>query len=72
MFLVYCLLGIGWGWLCYKNVQDLLPIQVDYRINSPSCQAYLLQYYLSGLLGFLIIEMLANWGKAICNIAYSP
>ncbi|KAI0669739.1 lung seven transmembrane receptor-domain-containing protein [Trametes maxima] len=45
MFLVYSALAIGWGWLCYQNVQDLLPIQ----------------YYLSGLLGFLIIEMLANW-----------
>ncbi|KAI8981387.1 lung seven transmembrane receptor-domain-containing protein [Trametes punicea] len=46
MFLVYSALAIGWGWLCWQNVQDLLPIQ---------------QYYLSGLLGFLIIEMLANW-----------
>ncbi|EJF66842.1 hypothetical protein DICSQDRAFT_151254, partial [Dichomitus squalens LYAD-421 SS1] len=45
MFLVYSTLAIAWGWLCYQNVQDLLPIQ----------------YYLSGLLGFLIIEMLANW-----------
>ncbi|KAM5533936.1 hypothetical protein V8D89_012361 [Ganoderma adspersum] len=45
MFLVYSALAIAWGWLCYQNVQDLLPIQ----------------YYLSGLLGFLIIEMLANW-----------
>ena len=23
------------------------------------------QYYLSGLLGFLIIEMLANWGRSL-------
>ncbi|EIW64216.1 uncharacterized protein TRAVEDRAFT_41629 [Trametes versicolor FP-101664 SS1] len=45
MFLVYSALAIVWGWLCYQNVQDLLPIQ----------------YYVSGLLGFLIIEMLANW-----------
>ncbi|KAI0375165.1 hypothetical protein BV20DRAFT_985525 [Pilatotrama ljubarskyi] len=45
MFLIYSALAIAWGWLCYQNVQDLLPIQ----------------YYLSGLLGFLIIEMLANW-----------
>ncbi|KAI0830476.1 lung seven transmembrane receptor-domain-containing protein [Trametes gibbosa] len=45
MFLVYSALAVGWGWLCYQNVQDLLPIQ----------------FYLSGLLGFLIIEMLANW-----------
>ncbi|KZT75008.1 hypothetical protein DAEQUDRAFT_17258 [Daedalea quercina L-15889] len=45
MFLVYTAVAVGWGWLCYKNLQDLLPIQ----------------YYLSSLLGFLIIEMVANW-----------
>ncbi|KAI0778347.1 lung seven transmembrane receptor-domain-containing protein [Trametes elegans] len=45
MFLVYSVLAIGWGWLCYQNAQDLLPIQ----------------YYVSGLFGFLIVEMLANW-----------
>ncbi|KZT02462.1 uncharacterized protein LAESUDRAFT_738744 [Laetiporus sulphureus 93-53] len=45
MFLVYSIVACGWGWLCYRNLQDLLPIQ----------------YYLSSLLGFLIIEMVANW-----------
>ncbi|OCH86055.1 hypothetical protein OBBRIDRAFT_797568 [Obba rivulosa] len=45
MFIVYVLLAAGWGWLCYRNIHDLLPIQ----------------YYLSSLLGFLILEMLANW-----------
>ncbi|TFY70000.1 hypothetical protein EVJ58_g95 [Rhodofomes roseus] len=45
MFLVYTAVAVGWAWLCYKNLQDLLPIQ----------------YYLSSLLGFLIIEMVANW-----------
>ncbi|KAH9937302.1 protein PTM1 [Fomitopsis serialis] len=45
MFLVYTVVAVGWGWLCYRNLQDLLPIQ----------------YYLSSLLGFLIIEMVANW-----------
>lgn len=28
MFLVYSALAVAWGWLCYQNVQDLLPIQV--------------------------------------------
>lgn len=28
MFLLYTLVGAGWGWLCYQNLQDLLPIQV--------------------------------------------
>lgn len=45
MFLVYTVLGAAWGFLCYKHKDDLLPIQ----------------YYLSGLVGFLIIEMVANW-----------
>ncbi|KAH9950867.1 lung seven transmembrane receptor-domain-containing protein [Amylocystis lapponica] len=45
MFIVYAVLGAGWAWLCYRNLQDLLPIQ----------------HYLSSLLGFLIIEMVANW-----------
>ncbi|KAF8216010.1 lung seven transmembrane receptor-domain-containing protein [Mycena galopus ATCC 62051] len=45
MFLVYAVFGAAWGWLCYQHVQDLLPIQ----------------YYLSGLVGLVIIEMVANW-----------
>ncbi|CCM04443.1 uncharacterized protein FIBRA_06623 [Fibroporia radiculosa] len=45
MFIVYSAVACGWAWLCYRNFQDLLPIQ----------------YYLSSLLGFLIIEMVANW-----------
>ncbi|KAE9400586.1 hypothetical protein BT96DRAFT_819116 [Gymnopus androsaceus JB14] len=46
MFIIYGVLAMYWGWLCYKNAQDLLP----------------LQYYLSGLVGLLVIEMVANWG----------
>ncbi|KAF5368567.1 hypothetical protein D9758_002282 [Tetrapyrgos nigripes] len=45
MFIVYATLAAVWGWLCYQNLQDLLP----------------LQYYLSGLVGLLVIEMVANW-----------
>ncbi|KAJ7751292.1 lung seven transmembrane receptor-domain-containing protein [Mycena maculata] len=45
MFLVYAAFGGAWGWLCYKHVHELLPIQ----------------YYLSGLVGLVIIEMVANW-----------
>ncbi|KAJ3556522.1 hypothetical protein NM688_g1987 [Phlebia brevispora] len=45
MFIVYTVVGAVWAWQCYRNLQDLLPIQ----------------YYLSSLLGFLIIEMVANW-----------
>jgi len=28
MLLVYVLFASAWGWLCYRHVQDLLPIQV--------------------------------------------
>ncbi|KAJ7925978.1 lung seven transmembrane receptor-domain-containing protein [Mycena leptocephala] len=45
MFLVYAVFGAAWGWLCYQHVHELLPIQ----------------YYLSGLVGLVIIEMVANW-----------
>ncbi|PPQ63791.1 hypothetical protein CVT24_004333 [Panaeolus cyanescens] len=45
MFVLYSLFSVYWAWLCYQNMQDLLP----------------LQYYLSGLLGLLVIEMFANW-----------
>ncbi|PFH54883.1 hypothetical protein AMATHDRAFT_78452 [Amanita thiersii Skay4041] len=45
IFLVYLALAATWGWLCYKHIHELLPIQ----------------YYLSGLVGLLVIEMVANW-----------
>ncbi|KAI0697538.1 lung seven transmembrane receptor-domain-containing protein [Cytidiella melzeri] len=45
LFIVYTVLGAFWGVQCYRNMQDLLPIQ----------------YYLSTLLGFLIVEMIAHW-----------
>ncbi|KAF9225433.1 hypothetical protein BS17DRAFT_701032 [Gyrodon lividus] len=45
MFFAYALFGSAWAYLCYKHVTELLPIQ----------------YYLSTLIGFLVIEMVANW-----------
>lgn len=47
MFVAYTVFGAAWAYLCYKNLSDLLPIQ----------------YYLSGLVGLLVVEMVANWGK---------
>lgn len=61
MFLVYTVLGAAWGFLCYKHKDDLLPIQVCHNDCSFRADAYTKQYYLSGLVGFLIIEMVANW-----------
>lgn len=46
LFFAYLVLGGAWAWLCYQNIHDLLPIQ----------------YYLSSLVGFLVIEMIASWG----------
>ncbi|TFK30882.1 hypothetical protein FA15DRAFT_662945 [Coprinopsis marcescibilis] len=45
MFLLYAVIGIAWGFLCYRHLQELLPIQ----------------YYLSGLVGLLVVEMCASW-----------
>lgn len=45
MFIVYTVFAAVWGALCYKKREELLPIQ----------------YYLSSLVGFLVIEMIANW-----------
>lgn len=43
--IIYTILGAAWGYLCFRHLADLLPIQ----------------YYISYLAGFLVIEMLANW-----------
>lgn len=43
---VYVGLAIGWAALCVKYSRELLP----------------LQYYISGTIVFLVIEMIANFG----------
>ncbi|ORX36229.1 lung seven transmembrane receptor-domain-containing protein [Kockovaella imperatae] len=43
---VYAALGLGWAFLCIKHRNELLPMQ----------------YYISGMIVFLIIEMVANYG----------
>ncbi|KIM47770.1 hypothetical protein M413DRAFT_209068 [Hebeloma cylindrosporum] len=45
MFIVYTAFGMLWAWFCYRHIHELLPIQ----------------YYLSGLVALLVIEMFANW-----------
>jgi Lung seven transmembrane receptor len=45
--LAYVVFGGAWGYLCFRHMSDLLPIQ----------------YYVSMLVGFLVIEMLAKWGE---------
>ena len=45
--IAYVVAAGAWGYLCVRHMSDLLPIQ----------------YYVSMLAGFLVIEMLANWGE---------
>lgn len=63
MFIVYAVIGAVWGWQCYKNLQDLLPIQVSPLDSQCMLSSDMQQYYLSSLLGFLVVEMVANWGE---------
>ena len=67
MLLVYVLFASAWGWLCYRHVQDLLPIQVR-GPAVPECLPDLgTQYYLSGVVGFLVVEMIANLSMSLAN-----
>lgn len=43
MSVVYLVLAIGWGVLCARHYRELLPMQ----------------YYISGTIAFLVVEMLA-------------
>ena len=45
--LAYVVFAGAWGYQCVRHMSDLLPIQ----------------YYVSMLAGFMVIEMLANWGE---------
>ena len=63
MLLAYVLFASAWGWLCYQHVQELLPIQVCGVSNDTGSEYFsysATQYYLSGLVGFLVVEMIAN------------
>lgn len=62
MFIIYAVIGGVWGWQCYRNLQDLLPIQVSLSEPDHILSSNIQQYYLSSLLGFLVVEMVANWG----------
>ena len=63
MFLVYLVFAGVWGWLCYKHRTELLPIQVRLPFLIPRrATDYAPQYYLSSLIGLIVIEMLASWG----------
>jgi hypothetical protein len=66
MFIVYLILGGVWGRLCYKHMNELLPIQVSVLHTTVDLQlTYLItKHYLSGLVGLVIIEMIANYGSS--------
>lgn len=65
MFIVYSVFGTTWAWFCYQHMQELLPIQVSTTFPAAWSSFELCQYYLSGLVGLLITEMVANWGKPV-------
>ena len=68
MLLVYVVFASAWGLLCYRHVQDLLPIQVC-ALSTPECHPDLgTQYYLSGLVGFLVVEMVTNLSTSSVNL----
>ncbi|KAJ9115409.1 hypothetical protein QFC22_005166 [Naganishia vaughanmartiniae] len=52
---LYVVGAIAWGWLCFQNRSELLPMQVRIK-HMP-----LLEYYISGTIGFLVVEMIANF-----------
>ena len=68
LVIAYFGIAAAWGWLCYKHRDELLPIQVR-DFCQPSVVVRLIadisyeQYYLSSLVVFLVIEMVANWGE---------
>ena len=68
MLLAYVLFASAWGWLCYQHVQDLLPIQVCARFSHWNAPLTGTQYYLSGLVGFLVVEMIANLSTFLANL----
>ena len=45
MSIVYAAVGLGWGFLCFKHRSELLQ----------------LQYYISGMIAFLVIENLGSF-----------
>ncbi|GJJ09695.1 hypothetical protein Clacol_003919 [Clathrus columnatus] len=54
IFLTYAVLGGLWAALCFRYREELLPVQ----------------YYISGLVGFLIIENMASFGPSLWRLAY--
>ena len=34
MFLVYAAVAAAWGWLCYRHIQDILPLQAGPSRNA--------------------------------------
>lgn len=69
MFIVYTILAAAWGFQCWRNLQDLLPIQVSASLSlTRTLFLHSSKYYLSSLLGFLVIEMVANWGKQYSSL----
>lgn len=68
LFLLYALVAAAWGWLCYKHKEELLPIQVSLCFTEQFvAHSDIFKYYLSSLVAFLVIEMVANWGNCLLH-----
>ena len=62
--MIYCALGCTWAFLCVKHRNELLYVPFVHALESSTDSAVLsrpMQYYISGTIVFLIIEMLANF-----------
>ena len=50
MFLLYTALAAAWGWLCYKHVTEILPIQVrSILVTTPLDLLY------------IVLSLLSHW-----------
>jgi hypothetical protein len=64
MGVVYLLLGIGWGVLCWRNRHEILGIQVRPAPSNLLRRQRLTraQHYVSATIVFIVVEMFALWG----------
>lgn len=73
MTILYLAIAAGWGFLCYRHREEILPIQVTivvvFMFGSKPESSPVSQFYVSALIGLLIMEMFANWGTTIVIVA---
>lgn len=65
MSVIYVVFALVWGWVCWKHSQDLLPLQVSLVRSRNNTKSDVSKNYLSGLIGLLVIDMVANLGTRL-------